>query len=164
MDSSVLGRSRSGARYRENGHDLDGFPGKDRKMRMPLEEFGRSLMRVRANDHVGTHLIACIFDAALRDFFGLAERSTHADDCGLMFFGPRLPGGYPLFLLPESLRFWQRIPCCHSRARLAAEKHREKCVVCAHEISFLYVLRIQTKARCIDADDRCWRRRSLHRP
>src|SRR5258707_8458643 len=63
-------------------------------MRMPLEEFGRSLMRVRANDHVGTHLIACIFDAALRDFFGLAERSAHADDCGLMFFGPRLPSGY----------------------------------------------------------------------
>ena len=51
-------------------------------MRMPLEEFGRSLMRVRANDHVGTHLIACIFDAALRDFFGLAERSAHADDAG----------------------------------------------------------------------------------
>jgi hypothetical protein len=50
-------------------------------MWMPLEEFGRSLMRVRANDHVGTHLIACIFDAALRDFFGLAERSAHADDC-----------------------------------------------------------------------------------
>jgi len=50
-------------------------------MRMPLEEFGRSLMRVRVNDHVGTHLIACIFDAALRDFFGLAERSAHADDC-----------------------------------------------------------------------------------
>src|SRR5947209_12573886 len=22
------------------------------------------------------------------DFFGLAERSAHADDCGLMFFGP----------------------------------------------------------------------------
>jgi hypothetical protein len=44
-------------------------------MRMPLEEFGRSLMRVRANDHVGTHLIACIFDTTLRDFFGLAERS-----------------------------------------------------------------------------------------
>ena len=33
-------------------------------MRMPLEEFGRSLMRVRANDHVGTHLIACIFDTS----------------------------------------------------------------------------------------------------
>src|SRR5215472_9584857 len=62
-------------------------------MRMPLEEFGRSLMRVRANDHVGTHLIACIFDAALRDFFGLAERSAHADDCGLMFFGPRRERG-----------------------------------------------------------------------
>src|SRR5207302_11425268 len=105
-------------------------------MRMPLEEFGRSLMRVRANDHVGTHLIACIFDAALRDFFGLTERSAHADDCGLMFFGPRLPSGYPLFLLRESLRFWQGIPCCHSRARFAAEKHREKSAVYAHEISF----------------------------
>jgi hypothetical protein len=73
-----------------------------------------------------THLIACIFNAALRDFFGLAERSAHANDCGLMFFGPRLPSGYPLFLLRESLRFWQGIPCCHSRVRLAPEKHREK--------------------------------------
>jgi hypothetical protein len=26
IDSSILGRSRSGARYRQNGHDLDGFP------------------------------------------------------------------------------------------------------------------------------------------
>jgi hypothetical protein len=93
-------------------------------------------MRVRANDHVGTHLIACIFDAALRDFFGLAERSAHANDCGLMFFGPRPPSGYPLFLLRESLRFWQGIPCCHSRVRLAPEKHREKCAVSVHEISF----------------------------
>ena len=41
-----------------------------------------------------------------------------------------------LFLLRESLRFWKGIPCCHSRVRLAGEKHREKCVVCAHEISF----------------------------
>src|SRR5258708_36674240 len=104
-------------------------------MRMPLEEFGCSLMRVRANDHVGTHLIACIFDAALRDFFGLAERSAHADDRGLMFFGPRLPSGYPLFLLRESLRFWQGIPCCQSRGRLAAEKHREKCVVWRRQLS-----------------------------
>ena len=29
---------------------------------------------------------------------------------------------------------------------------------------FLYVWRVRTKARCIDADDRCWRRRSLRRP
>src|SRR5260221_12486080 len=93
-------------------------------------------MRVPVNDHVGPHLIACIFDAALRDFFGLAERSAHADDCGLMFFGPLLPSGYPLFLLRESLRFWQGIPFCHSRVRLAAGKHREKCVVATHEISF----------------------------
>src|SRR5262249_36209507 len=90
--------------------------------------------------------IACIFDAALRDFFGLAERSAHADDCGLMFFGPRLPSGYPLFLLRESLRFWQGIPCCHSRGRLAAEK------LALMRFPFLYVLRVQTKARCIAAD------------
>ena len=51
---------------------------------MPFEQLGRSLMRIRANDHVGAHLITCIFDAALGDFFGLAERSAHADDCGLM--------------------------------------------------------------------------------
>src|SRR5215510_16363115 len=95
LDNSILGRCRL-ARYRQNGHDLDGFPGKDCKVRMPLEQPGRSLMRICANDHVGAHLITCIFDAALRDFFGLAERSAHADDCGLMFFGPRLPSCYPL--------------------------------------------------------------------
>src|SRR6516225_6096761 len=121
-------------------------------MRMPLEEFGRSLMRVRANDHVGTHLIACIFDAALRDFFGLAERSAHANDCGLMFFGPRLPSGYPLFLLRESLRFWQGIPCCHSRVRLASEKHRENVLFAFMRYPLPYVLRVQTKARCINAE------------
>jgi len=62
---------RLGARYRQNGHDVDGFPGKDRKVRMPLEQLGRSLMRIRANDHIGAHLIACIFDAALGDFLVL---------------------------------------------------------------------------------------------
>src|SRR5262249_49069529 len=86
---------RLGARNRQNGHDLDGFPGKDCKVRMPLEQLGRSLMRIRANDRVGAHLIAGIFDAALGDFFGLAERSAHADDCGFMFFGPRLPKPFP---------------------------------------------------------------------
>jgi hypothetical protein len=131
-----LGLCRLGARYRQNGHDLDGFPGKNRKVRMPLEQLGRSLMRIRANDHIGAYLIACIFDAALGDFFGLAERSAHTDDYGLMFFGPRLPGRYPLLLLRKPFRFGKGIPCCHSRVRLAAEKHREKCVVRAHEISF----------------------------
>src|SRR5262249_4944090 len=106
------------------------------KVRMPLEQLSCSLMRTRANDHVGAHLIACIFDAALGDFFGLAERSAHADDCGLMFFGPRLPGRYPLLLLRKPFRFGKGIPCCHLRVRLAAEKHREKCAVRAHEISF----------------------------
>jgi hypothetical protein len=28
---------RLGARYRQNGHDLDAFPGKNRKVRMSLE-------------------------------------------------------------------------------------------------------------------------------
>jgi hypothetical protein len=53
-----------------------------------------------------------------------------------MFFGPRLPSRYPLLLLRKPFRFGKGIPCCHSRVRLAAEKHREKCVVRAHEISF----------------------------
>jgi hypothetical protein len=101
---------RLGAWYRQNGHDLDRFPGKDRKVRMPLEQLGRSLMRIRANDHVGAHLITCIFDAALRDFFGLAERSAHANYCGLMFFGPRLPSRYPLLLLRKPFRFGKGIP------------------------------------------------------
>jgi hypothetical protein len=102
---------------------------------MPLEQLDRSLMRVRAKDHVGAHLIACIFDAALGDFFSFAERSAHVDDCGLMFFGPRLPSRYSLLLLRKPFRFWKGIPCCHSRVRLGAEKDREKCAIRAHEIS-----------------------------
>src|SRR5262245_61467624 len=156
LDNSILGRCRL-AWYRQNRHDLDGFPGKDRKMRMPFEQLGRSLMRIRANHHVGAHLITFIFDAPLGDFFGLAERSTHADDYGLMFFGPCLPSRYPLLLLRKPFRFGKGIPCCHSRVRLAAEKHREKCIVRAHEISFpLYALRAQTKARYSGADAQRW--------
>src|SRR5262245_40232118 len=73
-----------------------------------------------------------------------------------MFFGPRLPSRDPLLLLCKPFRFRKGIPRCHSRVRLAAEKHREKCVVRTHEISFpLYALRAQKKlviaAQMIDA-------------
>jgi len=127
---------RLGARYRENGHNLDALPGKHRKVRMSFEECGRGFMRVRANDHVGAHLIARIFDTALGDLFGLTERSAHANDCGLVFFSPRFPSRYPRFLPNESLCFWKSIPCGHLRVRFAGEKHREKCVVRTHKISF----------------------------
>ena len=60
-----------GARYRQNGHDLDGIAREDHKVRMLFEELGGSLVRIRANDRVGAQLIACVFDAARRYLFGL---------------------------------------------------------------------------------------------
>src|SRR5262249_45597030 len=56
---------RLGAWYRQNRHDLHGISRKDRKVRMLLEQLGGSVMRFRANDRVGTHRVAYVFDAAL---------------------------------------------------------------------------------------------------
>src|SRR5262249_12570801 len=75
---------RLGARYRQNRHDLYGISRKDRKVRMPLEQLGGSVMRFRANDRVGAHRVAYVFDAALAHLLGFAERPAHIDDCRVM--------------------------------------------------------------------------------
>ena len=121
-------------------------------MRMLLEEFGRSLMRVRANDHVGTHLIACIFDAALRDFFGLAERSAHANDCGLIFFGPRPPSGYPSFCFASRSASGRAFHAVIRGFVLLPRNTARNVLFAFMRFPFPYVLRVQTKARCIDAE------------
>jgi predicted membrane-bound mannosyltransferase len=56
-------------------------------------------MRSRANDRVGAHQVAYVFDAVLAHLFGLAERPAHTDDCSVMLFDPRFPGRDPFLHL-----------------------------------------------------------------
>jgi hypothetical protein len=78
-----------GARYRQYWHHLHGFSRKNREVRMLLEQLGGGVMR----------LIAYVFDAALANLFGLAERPAHTNDCIVMLFDPRFPGRDPLLHL-----------------------------------------------------------------
>ena len=55
---------------------------------MVFEELRGGFMRLRTNDREGSHLVAYIFDTALSDLLGLAERSTHADNRALVLFDP----------------------------------------------------------------------------
>ena len=96
------------------------------------EQLDRSLMRIRANDHVGAHLIACIFDAALGDFFSFAERSAHVDDCGLDVFRPTPSKPLSPLLLRKPFRFWKGHSMLPFAVCLGAEKDREKCAIRAH--------------------------------
>jgi hypothetical protein len=73
--------------------------------------------------------VAHVVDAALGDLLRLAERSARADDRGVMLLHPRFPGGHALLFLCAPLRFGKRHPCFHTRARLAAKKNGEICVV-----------------------------------
>src|SRR5262249_35114955 len=126
---------RLGARYRQNRHDLHGISRKDRKVRMLLEQLGGSIMRFRANDRVGTHLVAYVFDAALAHLFRFAERSAHTDDCSVMLFDPRFPGRHPLLHLCVSCLLGKGVPGCHTRAGFAAKEDGEKRIVRAHNVS-----------------------------
>src|SRR5262249_25716677 len=113
---------RLGARYRQNRHDLHGIARKDRKVRMLLEQLGGSVMRFRANDRVGTHRVAYVFDAALAHLFRFAERPAHPNDCSAMLFDPRFPGRDPLLRLCVSRLLGKGIPGCHARAGFAPEE------------------------------------------
>src|SRR5262245_44656740 len=104
-------------------------------MRMPLEELCGSLLRVRANDREGSHRVADIRNAIRIDLLGLAERSAHVDDRGLVLFNPRLPCGHPLLLLGTPVRFRKRIPGRPFRAVLATKKDGEISIGGGHDIS-----------------------------
>src|SRR5664279_1624137 len=56
--------------YGQHGHDLDGIAWENCKVWMVLEHFGGGLMRVCADQRKGTHFIARVVDAALRDILG----------------------------------------------------------------------------------------------
>src|ERR1035437_2603389 len=95
-------------RDRQNRHDLNGFAGKDRKVRMVLEHPCRGFVRFGANDGKGAHLVADVGNAARADPLGLAKRSAHRGERGLVLLHPRLRSGNALFLLRLSLRLGQR--------------------------------------------------------
>jgi hypothetical protein len=58
------------ARYGQHGHDLDGIAREDGKVRMPLEQLGGGLVRVRTHNRKSAYLIASIVDPALSDPLG----------------------------------------------------------------------------------------------
>src|SRR5262249_92776 len=128
---------RLGAWYRQNRHDLHGISRKDRKVRMLLEQLGGSVMRFRANDRVGTHRVAYVFDAALAHLFRFAERPAHPNDCSAMLFDPRFPRRDPLLRLCVSRLLGKGIPGCHARAGFAPEEDGEKRIVRVHNVSIV---------------------------
>jgi len=115
---------------------------------MVFEELRGGFMRVRANDHVSSHLVADIFDTALRDLLGLAEWSTHADDRALVFFDPRLPRGNSFAFLSAPLRFGKGVSCLHFCARFTAKENSEICVGRVHEVSFPLRFASAVTTRC----------------
>src|SRR5262249_35573235 len=102
---------------------------------MPLEQLGGSVMRFRANDRVGAHRVAYVFDAALAHLFGFAERPAHIDDCSVMLFDPRFPGRDPLLHLCVLRLLGKGVPGCHTRAGFAPEEDGEKRIARAHNVS-----------------------------
>src|SRR5215471_1186285 len=93
-------------------------------------------MRFRANDRVGAHQVAYVFDAVLAHLFGLAERPAHTDNRCVMLFDPRFPGRDPLLHLCVSPLLGKGVPSCHTRAGFATEEDGEKRIVRAHSVSF----------------------------
>jgi hypothetical protein len=76
-----------------------------------LKQGTRARYTVNGSHHVGCHLIACIFDAGLSDLFRFTERSTHVDNRGMVFFGPRFPGSYSILLPCAAFFFRKSVPC-----------------------------------------------------
>src|SRR5215468_7707720 len=89
---------------------------------MLLEQLGGSVMRFRANDRVGAHRVAYVFDAPLAHLFRFAERPAHTDDCCVMLFDPRFPGRDPLLHLCVSRLLGKSVPGCHTAPVLLPRK------------------------------------------
>src|ERR1700741_3726203 len=54
----------------QHGDDLDGIARENGKVRMPVEELGSGLMRIRVHNRECAHVIARIVDPTLRDLLG----------------------------------------------------------------------------------------------
>src|SRR5262245_43748891 len=103
---------------------------------MLLKELGGSFVRIGTDNDKSAQLLACIFNATLRDLLGFAQWSTHADDGGLVFLDPGLPRRYALSFLGAALGFRKGVPGRSPRTGLAAEKHGKIGIVRAHQMSF----------------------------
>src|SRR5450631_2448591 len=111
--------------YGQHGHDLDGVAREDGKVRMPLEEFGGGLVRVRAYNRESAHVIVRIIDPALRDLLGFAQRSAHGDDDGVMLLDPGFPRRHAFSFLLTAIAFGKSVPGHSSRTGFAAKEHCE---------------------------------------
>jgi hypothetical protein len=112
---------------------------------MLFEQLGGGFVRIRANYHKGSHVVAYILNTLVGYLFRFTERSSHADNSGLVLFAPRLPSRYSLSLLCESFCSGKSVPRGHSRASLTAEKDGEIGVVRAHEASYSLRVAVQNK-------------------
>jgi hypothetical protein len=111
--------------------------------RTSRDVFTPGAIRYKADELSGIALTSCNHEPFNWEKFGKnlratvnAPRSTHANNRGMMFFAPRLPGSYTLLLLCLPLLFRKGVPCGHSRAVFAAKENSEKCIVRAHKVSF----------------------------
>src|SRR5664279_2699004 len=118
------------------GHDLDGVARENRKVRMVVEELGGGFVRIRTHNRECAHFIAYIVDSTLRDLLGFPQWSAHADNGGLMFLDPRLPGRHPFSFLRTSIALGKGVPGHSSRTSFAAKEHCEIGIVRAHNVSF----------------------------
>ena len=105
-------------------------------MRMIVEELGGGLVRIRAHDRESAHVIARIVDATLRDLLGFPQWSAHADNGGVMFLDPRLPGRDAFSFLRTAIAFGKGVPGHSSRTGFAAKEHGELGIVSVHNVSF----------------------------
>jgi hypothetical protein len=121
----------------QHGHDLDGIARENCKVRMLVEELGGSLVGIRAHNRESTHVIARIVDPTLRDFLGFPQWSAHADNGGVVFLDPRLPGRHAFSFLRTAIFFGKRVPGHASRTGFAAKEHGEIGIVRAHGVSVL---------------------------
>ena len=80
-------------------------PGKMVKCGWFSNSLAAASCEVRANHREAAHRVADVLDPARRDLLGLAERSAHGDDRGLVLLDPRLPGRDSLAFLDAPFRF-----------------------------------------------------------
>jgi len=120
----------------QHGHDLDGIARENGKVRMPVEEPGGSLVRIRSHNRECAQLIAFIVDPTLRDLLGFPQWPAHADNGGVMFLDPRLPSCYAFLFLRAAIQFGQGVPGHSSRTGFAAKENCEIGIVRAHNVSF----------------------------
>src|SRR5689334_16712209 len=104
-------------------------------MRMPFEEFRGGLVRFRAHNRKGTHVIARVGAPALRNLLCFSQRPTHGHDGVLMPLDPCFPGRDAFSFSCASVTFGKGVPGLSARTGLAAAEYGEIRIVRAHGVS-----------------------------